>query len=246
MSVPQGTVPAMTQAPPTDEQKLIRDFVHGLVTATITKKSARDHQRLPGPSDLANPCDLCVARKIAAVCGTPLHTQAEDRFSHKAWIGTAVHEKLERDLPDVYAHAEREITVNIANIEGLGLIKGHVDLYLPVQLTMTDYKTVDMKKLQVIRATGVPTSHVGQTMLYMYGLKQSDKPVNYATLVYIPRDSNKVSDIWVASCAYREDIALALLNRTRRLVQQIKSGNVTKLESASDCYVCHVQPLIRH
>jgi hypothetical protein len=168
------------------------------------------------------------------------------KFSLKAWNGTAVHQKIERDLPRVYAHAQHEITVTIAEIPGLGTIKGHIDLYLPKLATLTDIKTTDMKKLAVYRAAGVPHAHQGQTMLYLYGLREEGKPADTATLAYIPRDSNRLSDIWVTSCAYRHDIAVGLLNRTRQIVEVVRSGDTSALMSDQDCYVCHVQPLLRH
>lgn len=121
-----------------EDQENIRSFVEGIAVATITKPSARDKQRAPGPSDLADKCDLCVARKISASMGLGTHT---DRgFSLKAWLGTAVHEKLERDLPEIYAHAEQEITVDVADIPGVGKVVGHVDVFLPRKRTLVDWK----------------------------------------------------------------------------------------------------------
>ena len=139
-----------------EDQKNIRDFVEGIAVATITQPSERDKQQAPGPSDLADKCDLCVARKIAASLGMGTHT---DRgFSLKAWLGTAVHEKLERDLPRVYAHAEREITVDVADIPGIGKVRGHVDLFLPRKKTLVDYKTTDMKRLKGYQTQAGPGS----------------------------------------------------------------------------------------
>lgn len=227
-------------------QTKARLFVRDLVLATITRPSARDRQRLPGPSDLADPCDVCLARKIALAMGHADPSPSKENFSLKAWNGTAVHQKIERDLPRVYAHAEQEITVEVAEIEGLGVVKGHVDLYVPAQRVMTDWKTTDMKKLMVYRSTGVPASHFGQTMLYMLGLRRCDRPVDVATLVYIPRDSNKASDIWVASCSFREDIALGLLERTRKLASLIRSGDASALQPDDGCFVCTVQPRLRY
>jgi len=219
-------------------------FASTLVLATITRSSERDNQRLPGPSDLANPCDLCVARRIAASCGIDF-PQAPSNFSLKAWVGTSAHQKLERRIPEIYPHARQEITVIIAEIPGLGIIKGHIDMDLPEWLAMCDFKTTDLKKLAIIQADSVPQSHFGQTMLYMYGLHHSGAPRSYATLAYIPPDSYKKSDIWVASCSYREDVAVGLLNRTRDLFDRLRTGDVEGINSDRDCFVCHVQPLLR-
>lgn len=227
-----------------EEEERTRVYASALMQATVTRSSARDVQKLPGPSDLANGCDLCVARRIASSCGIDM-PQLPRHFSLKAWVGTAIHQKIERDLPGVYPYAQQEITVPISVVPGLGSIKGHVDAYFPRKLVMGDWKSTDMKKLDKITKFGVPSSHFGQTMLYMYGLRKKGLSCDYATLTYIPRDSNNVSDIWVASCAYREDVAVGLLNRTRSLLNRLQEGDVANLQSDPECFVCHVQHRIR-
>lgn len=237
----------------TEEQERRRIFVRDLMTTVIMRPSQRDRQRLPGPSDLADPCDLCVARKIAASMGISLHHEANGSFSLKAWMGTAIHEKLERDLPVVYPRGDhkspnfrQEITAKISHVPDLGDIKGHVDLHLPKKGIVTDWKTADTRRIELYRSRGVPASHAGQTMLYLHGLRQEGRNAHTAVLVYIPRDSGQMSGVWVASCAYREDIARGLLNRARKLVEVIRSGDTGNLASDPDCYVCHVQHRIRH
>lgn len=276
-----------------EEQKNIRDFVEGIAVATITKPSARDKQQAPGPSDLADKCDLCVARKIAASLGMGAHT--ERGFSLKAWLGTAIHEKLERDLPSVYAHAEQEITVEVAQVPGIGLVRGHVDLFLPRKRAAVDWKSTDMKKLKgyqtqagpgayvqgmtiqerdelkTLKAKdragllaesemgrlvslmarsqehtgGVPQEYMGQTMLYLYGLRAMGREADYAVLVFIPRDSNNVTDIWVASCAYRPDVAQGVLNRAAHLAKLVRAGKIGELEAHPECFPCSIRPRLR-
>lgn len=229
-----------------DPETLTRaqNFASSLVIATITQSSERDLQRMPGPSDLANTCNKCLARRIAPICGADF-PQAASGFSLKAWAGTAAHQKLERRIPEIYTGTKQEITVTIAEIPGFGIIKGHIDMDLPEWSTMTDFKTTDLKKLALIQATSVPQSHFGQTMLYMYGLHRSGMPRSYATLAYIPRDSHKRSDIWVASCGYREDVAVGLLNRTRNLVERLRAGDVEDITSTGECFPCDIQPYLK-
>ena len=243
LSVPGCTVPDVTDD---DTQVRARAFIRDLIRLTMTNPSDRDKQRLPGPSDLADPCDVCLARKIAASCGISDPSGRDRNFSLKAWNGTAVHQKIEHDLPVVYKHAEQEITVEIAEIKGLGLIKGHVDLYVPAHRVMTDWKTTDLRKLKTYQHTGVPSSHFGQTMLYMLGLRKSGREVDTATLCYIPRDSNKESDIWVASCSFREDVAVGLLERAGRLTTMVRSGEAGSLVPEDGCFPCTVQPHLRY
>jgi hypothetical protein len=273
-----------------EEQKNLRTFVEGIAVAAITKPSQRDRQRAPGPSDLADKCDLCVARKIATSLGIGSNT--ERGFSLKAWIGTAIHEKLERDLPAVYAHAEQEITVQIADIPGIGLVQGHVDVFLPRKKAAVDWKTTDMKRLKGYRTQaspgayvqnltaqereeltklkaldraamlteadmgrlvllmarseqhsgGVPQEYMGQTMLYLYGLRAMGREADYAVLAFIPRDSNNVSDMWVASCKYRPDVAEGVINRAAHLAKLVRAGKIGELEPHPECFPCVIRP----
>ncbi len=276
-----------------EEEENIRSFVRGLTTAVITKPSTRDKQRVPGPSDLADPCDICVTGKIAHFLGMAGPTGRN--FSLKAWNGTAVHEKLERDLPGVYQHALLEITVEIGDIPGIGPVRGHADLYLPRKKTLVDYKTSDLKKIRGYQkgagpagylqnltaperdeltalkamdrggllgdagsrrlveltahrdrpASGVPLKYLGQTMLYLYGLRAMGYDVEYAVLQFIPRDSNNVDDLWTTSCAYRSEVAQGVINRAADLADRVRSGRVKDLEPHAECYPCVIEPRIK-
>ncbi|MBD3004880.1 hypothetical protein [Streptomyces sp. 5-10] len=219
-----------------------KDLVH----AVVTRPSERGLQRMPGPSDLADPCDVCLARKIAHFLGIDPDPEDEN-FSLKAWVGTSVHEKLERDLPKVYDGAQLEITVSIADIPGLGLVSGHVDSYFPERLALNDWKTGDLSGtfgVKRMRTDGVKTAYLRQTMLYCYGMRQSGLPVEWANLTFIPRDSNRASDIWTATCSYREDVAVFALNRAESLVDVVKSGDRHTLEPdlEAPCFKCVVLP----
>lgn len=273
-----------------EEQQNLRAFVDGIAVATIMRPSQRDKQTAPGPSDLADPCDVCVARCIAASLG--LGSRTPQSFSLKAWLGTAVHEKLERDLPHVYPHAEQEITVLIEDIPGIGLVKGHLDVFLPRKRAVVDWKTTDLSKLRTYRkqagpgaytrgltvqerneledlkardraglltevdmgrlvmlmasteehSGSVPSRYMGQVMLYLYGLRAMGRDAEYAVLAFIPRDSNNVSDIWVASCKYRPDVAEGVIRRASHLAQLVRSGQFSSLEPYPDCWLCVKRP----
>lgn len=273
-----------------EEQKKIESFVEGIAVATIMKPSARDKQKAPGPSDLGDPCDVCLARKLATFLG--LGSYSQGGFSLKAWIGTAIHEKLERDLPAVYPHAQCEIKVKVADIPGIGAVGGHVDVFLSRQRAIVDWKSSDLDKilrykkgsgpgaytsgmtfqereeLTKLKALdemnmlsesdlgrmvllmamsekhsgGVPGKYLGQTMLYLYGLRAAGFDVEYAVLGFIPRDSNKISDIWVTSCRYRPDIAQGVLNRAAHLASLVRTGKIGDLEPHKECWNCSIKP----
>ena len=73
-----------------EDQENIRNFVSGIAVSVMMMPSARDRQVALGPSDLADKCDVCLSRKIAALVG--LGSPPARNFSMKAWTGTAVHE----------------------------------------------------------------------------------------------------------------------------------------------------------
>lgn len=234
-----------------DEMAARTALVRDLTYLTITKQSARDKQKSLGPSDLADPCDVCVARKIATVCGFPT-TPVPRTFSHKAWIGTAIHQKLERDLPLVYPRGSKEdpnfyqeVRATIGEVSGLGTVRGHLDLLLPKRGLVVDYKTADLARINKYKEKGVPAAHAGQTMLYLRGVRNAGRVARMAALVYIPRDSNDLSDIWIATCSYQDPMATGLLNRAQNLVEVVRSNQADKLVSAEDCWPCNVQPLIK-
>lgn len=221
-------------------------YVRNLIMDAITRKSGRDRQVMPGPSDLADPCDLCLGEKILSALRVSMGHLAplpvaprRDDFSLKAWVGTAVHERLEHALPQVWPQAAPESTVDIADIPGLGRVKGHVDLTLELDRAIVDYKTTDLKKLQGYRGpSGVPVRYMNQTMLYLLGARRSGVPADHAALVFIPRDAVYLEDIWVASCSYRQDVAEDVLLRAQGITERILSGSVANLSSDPGCFVC--------
>jgi hypothetical protein len=82
-------------------------------------------------------------------------------------------------------------------------------------------------------------------MLYLYGLRASDRRADHAVLVFIPRDSNDVADIWVASCRYRPEIAEGVLRRAAHLTAVVRSGGLAGLKPHAQCFPCSIQPKLR-
>jgi hypothetical protein len=220
-----------------DEEKTARDYVKNLVVGTITMASSRDEQKMPGPSDLSDTCDFCVVEKLTDLINGRFSRM--NRVSLKAWIGTAVHEKMERDLARTAVKYESEIKVHVCTIPGLGRIHGHVDLYLPHLEAVVDYKTVKLADIHRFRLDGPPLKHVGQTMMYGYGVRRSDRPVKRVVLAYIPREgSNNPDDVWITSARYNEPVALGRIHRVSTLLDKIASNNVSDVTAEDGCFVC--------
>lgn len=206
------------------------------VTATITAPGERSKQRSVGPSEIAGRCDYCLGRALVRKYPELDWEQPEpDRFSLKAWLGTAVHEKLERDHP----HGVHESKVYITELDGYGMISGHCDLF--VDETVIDFKTKDMRVLDGIKLNGPPPSEVFQINLYAYGFANAGERVEDVGLFYIPRDSNRAEDIHPVFGAYKPAVAERAIQRLEKVWDRVREGAGEVLESGSDCYPCKMK-----
>lgn len=204
---------------------------------SIMQDSARDVQRSVGPSDLGDPCDLCLAAAMGRKNLQPGVKPRDSGFSLKAWFGTAAHEKLEREniLPPELRRLEQRVYIH--TIPGYGEIHGHIDIQYLMMAIAGDYKTVDMSKLKQIKLNGPPVNHQKQIMMYGLGLERAGTPVKYVALIYIPRDSNNPDDIHVMVAEYDRDVALQALDRAENIWRRIEAGE-DNFDSHPDCFVC--------
>lgn len=211
------------------------------VTSTITRSTSRDEQKSVGPSEIGNPCGRCLGQALTRKYPELWWEEqppAPDTFSFKAWLGTGVHEKLERDLE--YPDARKEITLIITELPEYGAITGHCDLY--AEHTVLDYKTKDLHKIRELRlARKPPTSELVQTNLYGHGAKQAGYPVEDLCLFYIPRDSNRLDDIFPAFLRPNEEVVQRSLDRLRKVWELVREGRGSELESHVECYSCVIR-----
>lgn len=214
-----------------------RQFVQETVRQTIMKQSARDKQSSVGPSDLGDPCDLCLASKMARRGPLAVGGGRDSGFSLSAWVGTAMHEKLEKDIDLPEGHILCEEKVFIANIPGYGDIYGHIDVQFLLMGIWNDYKSAKVKDIHGYKLDGVPEKHGIQLMTYGYGLRNAGRKADYAALTYIPRDNNNPDEIWVATAEYNEQVAIDALERAESIWKRLQSGE-TDFNSHSDCFVC--------
>lgn len=211
------------------------------VTSAITERTERDIQQGIGPSEIGDPCDLCVGRALArrypGLWGsTPLHVPTS--FSLKAWVGTSIHRQLEEALR--LPGAEKEKTVRITRLEEYGGIKGHADLIW--DHIVLDYKSSDKAKIDQIRLNGPSWRYTAQINLYAYGLTQNhDYPVDHMCLFFIPRDSNRIRDAFPLFMEYRADYAALALARLEHIWQRVKNGYGPELAVHPDCYSCRIR-----
>lgn len=155
-----------------------------------TSQSERSLQREVGPSEIGG----CRRRVWHRLQGTePINRT----LGAAAFMGTAIHEKIERRLTEL---ADDRYLVE-TEVEYRGL-KGHVDLYDTVDREVIDWKTITLKK-----ARWFPSEQQWM-QVHLYGLLLTENgfPVDLVTLVGIPRDGNE-RDVLVVSRPWERSVA---------------------------------------
>lgn len=147
-----------------------------------TSESERSLQREVGPSEIGG----CRRKVWHRLQGTP---SVNPTLGMAAFMGTAIHEKIERRLADM--SDDRFISEIEVEFDGL---KGHVDLYDTVEREVIDWKTITLKKKRWF------PSEQQWTQVHVYGLLLTENgyPVDRVSLVGIPRDGNE-RDVSVVS-----------------------------------------------
>lgn len=174
-----------------------------------------------------------------------MNERPDQDFSLYPWIGTAVHYFMEHNtFPD----CRHELKLYVGDVEGYGPIKGTTDMEYVEQaddgtvfVTVTDWKIVGIKKIKQYRTSGVPEQYRFQAMTYARGLELEGVEVSKIAIVFIPRDSGNVRDIWVHEEAYQPEMAEAALARASAIYAWLQEdGNHwTGLEEDYDCYQCN-------
>lgn len=225
-----------------------------LVRALLSVKSERDQQRTIGASSFGSPCDYCVANDLIGVEGSEEYRLATS-------LGTATHEHLERLEAEHLPGAIIEQKITLGTLEDYGTINSKPDLVLPAEDNkwwLIDHKSSQLKKVKEYRkayhteeaehefatltaARFTMKKYLGQLTSYARGLRLAGYDVERMTLVFIPRDGKKLSDIEAFDFWYDEDYADLIWTRLEALWDFIRGGgDVTELESAPGCFPCEM------
>lgn len=219
------------------------------IRQVITQPSKRDLQAKIGPSDLGDPCDKCLARKMAG-------EKIQRSFSMYPWLGTAIHHLIEHIvhpsrfvlIPDFNELAFEifgregvvtEQNVFICHIKGYGDVYGNIDMIVEDEGCIVDWKSTSRKRVRNYKINGVPIENVGQTLLYIKGARASGYNVEAAVLVYIPRDAADVSELWAYEVPYDEDEVQDVITRAENIQLWIDAGRHHELKSDPECYNCN-------
>lgn len=133
----------------------------------------------------------------------------EQTLGLAAWMGTAIHERIQRRLQYQDPWGDRyQVEVEV-EYDGL---MGHVDLYDKVEREVIDWKTTTRKNLGKFPTASQRT----QVQLYGYLMNKTGLPVDTVTLIALARDGNEL-DIKEHSEPYDERYALMAVDRLQEV-----------------------------
>lgn len=140
-----------------------------------TSESERSLQRNIGPSEIGG-CRRRVWHRLQN------DVPVNDTLGMAAFMGTAIHEKIERRLRDL--NDDRYMVEVEVEFNGL---TGHVDVYDRVGREVIDWKTITLKKARFF------ASDQQWLQVHLYGLllTENGHPVDTVSLVGIPRDGSE-------------------------------------------------------
>jgi hypothetical protein len=183
----------------------------------------RSLQQRPGPSDLAQDCDHCLAAKLAG-------WQKRPDPAWLAYIGTAVHIQLGEALPAPWLS---EVQVTVGTIAGEP-VDGHADAWNPVMLTVLDFKIVGTTTMRQVRRGQVPPAHRKQVHTYGRGLG-----AKHVAVLYLPRNEPSLRNAEWWTEPYDAALADAVIFRARYIARLVAEGRpVQDFPRAAGCYDC--------
>jgi hypothetical protein len=195
----------------------------GIVEAGILHQP-RTLQRRIGPSEIGNPCQRCLAHKLA---GTPERPEV----GWLPYIGTCVHEMLANTFVQHEITREQlgmpprflsEHKVNIGPILGDD-ITGHADLFDTHTGTVVDFKIVGTTTLKQAKARGAKTQYATQAHLYGYGLERMGHPVSRVAIWFMPRNAISLRDGFFWEGPYNPNIAKWAMADANELAAKIRA-----------------------
>lgn len=216
----------------------------------------RSLQTRIGPSEVGDPCDHCLAAKLAGWAKTP------DGVGWLPFVGTCVHEWLERHFIQHENDrtggnhtasrrflVEQRVTVGQA---GGQTITGSCDLFDTVTGTTVDWKITGANTLRTARRGPTPKYRV-QAHLYGRGWANAGYTVRNVSIIYLPRNSMGGWDDAVTwHEPYDEQVAINALNRVDRIANNLRALEalgpdavtawIGQLPRDPDCWDCPRYP----
>ena len=227
--------------------------VREIVMEMLKRETARDKQRLIGPSSLGNPCDYCLAKELLEGSSEEDVEPDERPYWLGAVLGTATHMLLESRVPPGMLAESR---VRIGEIPGYGVISGSTDLWVPDRHLVLDWKTTSRAKLKnlklafgtkyttydpepLVQARFTAKKYIGQAMTYGWGWEQDGYDVEQIAFAFICRDGLTDNDVWVKEMPYDRAYAESVWDRANRIWVALQGGRtVESMLSKTGCWSC--------
>lgn len=217
-------------------------FQYGMSIAT--EKTDRDRQTTIGASELSSPCDFCVAEKLS---GESVNRKSP--YWAAARTGTMIHGFYEANAPK---DSLPEVTLDIGEIKGYGMVTGHADAYVKSSKMVWDLKTIDKADLSSIKLAFDKFSStdsfnfrakkfIGQISLYGIGVEKLGYDVERVGIFFHSRDAKLDKDFWGFDRDYDRTIAERLLERGQKIYDSLQNGKpVSAFLSKESCFPCGV------
>lgn len=180
----------------------------------------RSLQREVGPSDLGDPCDHCLAAKLAG-------WQKRPEVGWLPYIGRAVHAELAQAFTDTEVWATEQ-HVAIGRLAG-AWVKGTADLIHWPTRTVIDFKVVGKTTLEAARKGRVSEQYRNQVHLYAMGIR-----ARHVAIAFLPRNEVSLNSMVYWTEPYDAVRAYNVMERAESLLHV----DVTKQERAKGCYDC--------
>ncbi|WP_152649122.1 hypothetical protein [Demequina flava] len=215
----------------------------------------RSLQKRIGPSEIGDPCDHCLAAKLAG------WTKTDDGIPWLPAIGTATHAFLE----ELFIRHEnqrgaqhngglRYLTERRVSVGEIGDqdITGSTDLFDTVAGMVIDHKIVGASTLKQARTKGAKPQYRVQAHLYGRGWTRAGFNVRHVAVCFLPRNDVSLNNAIYWHEPYDEQIALDALERANQLHRNItaltsvsedaRDAWITSLPRDSSCWDCARYP----
>jgi len=168
----------------------------------------RSLQTRIGPSEIGVECVRCLILKLAAT----------DTRPDAAWlpfVGTAVHEQLERIFTADTVTSSRWLTETVVTVGTIGgtPITGSCDLFDLKHGVVIDWKIVGQTALREAKAHGPSTQYRTQVQLYGKGFQDAGYTVTEVAVFYLPRNEPSLANALFCPLPYDRAAAERALER---------------------------------
>lgn len=173
-----------------------------LVKSLTADKGKRSRQVEIGPSEVGG----CRRRFWYRLKQQPATN--DSTLSLAAWMGTAIHDRIEKVLRKQDPFNEHyKIEMEVESDGLIAHLKGHVDLYIPSERIVIDWKTTTKKNLSRFPSQ----QQRWQVHLYAMMLIEQGHLVEEVALVGIARDGNE-KDVVIHQESYDQSVTMEALD----------------------------------